>query len=134
MLTFTINDKQGVELTFDGEDKKLAELNAGNGATAQDVALGAVVVQAMRLMNKKPFWELVGRIIESTMYLDDNKVTVFGKEYCINELIDGAEERRKRLEKEGEKYRDMSISVKVGDDVVKIQDADETEIKDLEDI
>lgn len=134
MLTFTINDKQGVELTFDGEDKKLAELNAGNGATAQDVALGAVVVQAMRLMNKKPFWELIGRIIESTMYLDDNKVTVFGKEYCINELIDGAEERRKRLEKEGEKYRDMSISVKVGDDVVKIQDADKTAIKDLEDI
>lgn len=134
MLTFTMNDKQGVELTFDGEDKRLAELNAGNGATAQDVALGAVVVQALRLMNKKPFWRLVGRIIESTMYLDDNKVTVFGKEYCINELIDGAKERRKRLEKEGEKYRDMSISVKVGDDVVKIQDADETEIKDLEDI
>ena len=103
MLTFTINDKQGVELTFDGEDKRLAELNAGNGATAQDVALGAVVVQAMRLMNKKPFWFFVGRIIESTMYLDDNKVTVFGKEYCINELIDGAKERRKRLEKEGEK-------------------------------
>lgn len=91
-------------------------------------------MQAMRLMNKKPFWELVGRIIESTMYLDDNKVTVFGKEYCINELIDGAEERRKRLEKEGEKYRDMSISVKIGDDVVKIQDADKTAIKDLEDI
>lgn len=134
MLTFTINDKQQVELTFDGEDKRLAELNAGNGATAQDVALGAVVVQAMRLMNKKPFWELIGRIIESTMYLDDNKVAVFGKEYCINELIDGAEERRKRLEREGEKYRDMSISVKVGDDVVKIQDADETAIKDLEDI
>lgn len=134
MLTFTINDKQGVELKFDGEDKKLAELNAGNGATAQDVALGAVVVQAMRLMNKKPFWELVGRIIESTMYLDDNKVTIFGKEYCINELIDGAEERRKRLEKEGEKYRDMSISVKIGDDVVKIQDADNMEIKDLENL
>lgn len=131
MLTFTINDKQGVELTLDSEDKRLAEINAGNGATAQDVALGAVVVQAMRLMNKKPFWELVGRIIESTMYLDDNKVAVFGKEYCINELIDGAKERRKRLEKEGEKYRDMSISVKVGDDVVKIQDADNMEIEDL---
>ena len=131
MLTFTINDKQGVELTYDGEDKRLAELNAGNGATAQDIALGAVVVQAMRLMNKEPFWGLVGRIIESTMYLDDNKVTVFGKEYCINELIDGAKERRKRLEKEGEKYRDMSISVKVGDDVVKIQDADNMEIEDL---
>ena len=42
MLNFKINDKQQVELTFDGEDKKLAELNAGNGATAQDVALGAV--------------------------------------------------------------------------------------------
>lgn len=134
MLNFKINDKQRVELTFDGEDKKLAELNAGNGATAQDVALGAIVVQAMRLMNKKPFWELVGRIIESTMYLDDNKVAVFGKEYCINELINGAEERRKRLEKEGEKYRDMSISVKVGDDVIKIQDADESALKDLEDI
>lgn len=131
MLNFKINDKQGVELTFDGEDKKLAELNAGNGATAQDVALGAVVVQAMRLMNKKPFWELVGRIIESTMYLDDNKVSVFGKEYCINELVDGAKERRKRLEKEGEKYRDMSISVKVGDAFVKIQDADNMEIEDL---
>ena len=37
MLNFKINDKQQVELTFDGEDKKLAELNAGNGATAQDV-------------------------------------------------------------------------------------------------
>lgn len=34
----------------------------------------------------------------------------------------------------GEKYRDMSISVKVGDDVVKIQDADKSAIKDLEDI
>lgn len=134
MLTFIINDKQGVELTFDGEDKKLAELNAGNGATAQDVALGAVVVQALRLMNKNPFWELVGRIIESTVYLDDSKVRVFGEEYDICEFIEGAEERRKRLEKEGEKYRNMSISVKVGDDVVKIQDADETAIKDLEDI
>ena len=91
-------------------------------------------MQALRLMNKKPFWELVGRIIESTMYLDDNKVTVFGKEYCINELVDGAEERCKRLEKEGEKYRDMSISVKVGDDVVKIQDADNMEIEDLENL
>ena len=53
MLTFTINDKQGVELTFDGEDRRLAELNAGNGATAQDVALGAVVVQALKLKRKK---------------------------------------------------------------------------------
>lgn len=134
MLTFTINDNQGVELIFNGEDKRLAELNAGNGATAQDVALGAVVVQAMRLMNKKPFWELIGRIIESTIYLDDSKVTVFGNEYDIYEFIEGAKERRKRLEKEGEKYRDMSISVKVGDDVVKIQDADETAIKDLENL
>ena len=134
MLTFKINDKQGVELTFDGEDKRLAELNAGNGATAQDIALGAVVVQAMRLMNKEPFWELVGRIIESTMYLVDNKVTVCGEEYCINELVEGAEERRKRLEKEGEKYRDMSISVKVGDDLVKIQDASNMEIEDLENL
>lgn len=65
MLTFTINDKQGVELTYDGEDKKLAELNAGNGATAQDVALGAVVVQAMRLMNKKPRMELINNLIRA---------------------------------------------------------------------
>ena len=41
MLTFTINDKQGVELTFDGEDKKLAELNAGNAATRKRRALTA---------------------------------------------------------------------------------------------
>lgn len=65
MLTFTINDKQGVELTFDGEDRKLAELNAGNGATAQDVALGAVVVQALKLMNYKPRMELVDNLIKS---------------------------------------------------------------------
>lgn len=65
MLTFTINDKQGVELTFDGEDKKLAELNAGNGATAQDVALGAVVVQALKLMNYKPRMELVNNLIKA---------------------------------------------------------------------
>ena len=65
MLTFTINDKQGVELTFDGENKKLAELNAGNGATAQDVALGAVVVQALKLMNYKPRMELIGNLIKA---------------------------------------------------------------------
>ena len=65
MLTFTINDKQGVELTFDGEDKRLAELNAGNGATAQDVALGAVVVQALKLMNYKPRMELVNNLIKA---------------------------------------------------------------------
>lgn len=65
MLTFTINDKQGVELTFDGEDKRLAELNAGNGATAQDVALGAVVVQALKLMNYKPRMELVNNLIKT---------------------------------------------------------------------
>ena len=65
MLTFTINDKQGVELTFDGEDRKLAELNAGNGATAQDVALGAVVVQALKLMNYKPRMELVNNLIKA---------------------------------------------------------------------
>ena len=65
MLTFTINDKQGVELTFDGEDKKLAELNAGNGATAQDVALGAVVVQALKLMSYKPRMELIGNLIKA---------------------------------------------------------------------
>ena len=65
MLTFTINDKQGVELTYDGEDKNLAELNAGNGATAQDVALGAVVVQALKLMNYKPRMELVNNLIRA---------------------------------------------------------------------
>ena len=65
MLTFTINDKQGVELIFDGEDKKLAELNAGNGATAQDVALGAVVVQALKLMNYKPRMELINNLIRA---------------------------------------------------------------------
>lgn len=65
MLTFTINDKQGVELTFDGEDKRLAELNAGNGATAQDVALGAVVVQALKLMNYKPRMELINHLIKA---------------------------------------------------------------------
>ena len=65
MLTFTINDKQGVELTYDGEDKRLAELNAGNGATAQDVALGAVVVQALRLMNYKPRMDLVNNLIKA---------------------------------------------------------------------
>ena len=65
MLTFTINDKQGVELTFDGEDKRLAELNAGNGATAQDVALGAVVVLALKLMNYKPRMELIDNLIRA---------------------------------------------------------------------
>lgn len=65
MLTFKINDKQGVELTFDGEDRRLAELNAGNGATAQDVALGAVVVQALKLMNYKPRMELVNNLIKA---------------------------------------------------------------------
>lgn len=65
MLIFTINDKQGVELTFDGEDKRLAELNAGNDATAQDVALGAVVVQALKLMNYKPRMELVNNLIKA---------------------------------------------------------------------
>lgn len=65
MLTFTLNDNQQVELTFDGEDKKLAEQNAGNGATAQDVALGAVVVQALKLMNYKPRMELVNNLIRA---------------------------------------------------------------------
>lgn len=65
MLIFTINDKQQVELTFDGEDKRLAELNAGNGATAQDVALGAVVVQALNLMNYEPRMELIGNLIKA---------------------------------------------------------------------
>lgn len=65
MLTFTINDKQGVELTFDGEDRKLAEQNADNDATAQDVALGAVVVQALKLMNYKPRMELVNNLIKA---------------------------------------------------------------------
>ncbi len=65
MLTFTINDKQGVELTFDGEDRKLAEQNADNDATAEDVALGAVVVQALKLMNYKPRMELVNNLIKA---------------------------------------------------------------------
>lgn len=65
MLTFTINDKQGVELTFDGEDKKLAEQNADNDATAEDVALGAVVVQALKLMNYKPRMELINNLIKA---------------------------------------------------------------------
>lgn len=65
MLTFTTNDKQGVELTFDGEDRRLAELNAGNGAIAQDVALGAVVVQALKLMNYKPRMELINNLIKA---------------------------------------------------------------------
>lgn len=65
MLTFTINDKQRVELNFDGEDKRLAELNAGNGATAQDIAFGAVVVQALKLMNYKPLMELVNNLIKA---------------------------------------------------------------------
>lgn len=65
MLNFKINDKQQVELTFDGEDKRLAELNAGNGATTQDVALGAVVVQALRLMNYKPRMELINNLIKA---------------------------------------------------------------------
>lgn len=70
MLTFTINDKQQVELTFDGEDKRLAELNAGNGATAQDVALDAVVVQALKLMNSKPRMELVNNLIRAKQRKD----------------------------------------------------------------
>lgn len=70
MLTFTINDKQQVELTFNGEDKKLAEQNAGNGATAQDVALGAVVVQALKLMNYKPRMELIGNLIKAKQRKD----------------------------------------------------------------
>ena len=65
MLTFTINDEQGVELTFDGEDRRLAEQNAGNGATARDVALGAVVVQALKLMNYEPRMELVNNLIKA---------------------------------------------------------------------
>lgn len=70
MLTFTINDKQGVELTYDGEDKRLAELNAGNGATVQDVALGAVVVQALKLMSYKPRMELINSLIKSKKIKD----------------------------------------------------------------
>ena len=65
MLTFTINDRQGVELTFDGEDRKLAEQNADNDATAEDVALGAVAVQALKLMNYKPRMELVNNLIKA---------------------------------------------------------------------
>ena len=70
MLTFTINDKQGVELTFDGEDRKLAEQNADNDATAEDVALGAVVVQALKLMNYKPRMELIGNLIKAKQRKD----------------------------------------------------------------
>ena len=73
MLTFTINDEQGVELTFDGEDRRLAEQNAGNGATAQDVALGAVVVQALKLMNYEPRVELINMIIESKKTAKERK-------------------------------------------------------------
>lgn len=73
MLTFTINDKQGVELTFDGEDRRLAELNAGNGATAQDVALGAVVVQALKLMNYEPRVELVDNLIKAKERKESNE-------------------------------------------------------------
>lgn len=65
MLTFTINDKQGVELTFDGEDRKLAEQNADNDATAEDVALGVVVIQALKLMSYKPRMELINHLIKS---------------------------------------------------------------------
>lgn len=65
MLTFTINDKQGVELTFDGEDRKLAEQNADNDATAEDVALGVVVIQALKLMNYEPRMELINHLIKS---------------------------------------------------------------------
>lgn len=65
MLIFKIDDKQGVELTFDGEDRTLAEQNAGNGATVQDVALGAVVVQALELMNYKPRMELIDILIKA---------------------------------------------------------------------
>lgn len=72
MLTFTINDKQGVELTFDGEDRKLAEQNADNDATAQDVALGAVVVQALKLMNYKPRMELVNNLIKAKERTNEN--------------------------------------------------------------
>ena len=73
MLTFTINDNQGVELTFDGEDRRFAEQNAGNGATAQDVALGAVVVQALKLMNYEPRVELINMIIESKKTAKERK-------------------------------------------------------------
>lgn len=65
MLTFTINDKQVVELNFDGEDRKLAEQNADDGATAEDVALGVVVIQALKLMNYKPRMELVDNLIKA---------------------------------------------------------------------
>ena len=65
MLNFSIDDNQRVKLTLSGKDKRLADLNSGNGATAQDVALGAVVMQALRLMNYKPRMELVNKLIES---------------------------------------------------------------------
>ena len=72
MLTFIINDNQGVELSFDGEDRRLAKLNAGNGATAQDVALGAVVVQALKLMNYEPRMELINNLIRAKERKDNN--------------------------------------------------------------
>lgn len=54
MLTFTINDKGGVELTFDGEDKRLAELNAGNGATLQSLqdARNEELLQGMEIIGE----------------------------------------------------------------------------------
>lgn len=72
MLTFTINDKQGVELTFDGEDRKLAEQNADNDATAEDVALGVVVIQALKLMNYKPRMELINNLIKAKERSNEN--------------------------------------------------------------
>lgn len=72
MLNFKINDKQQVELTFDGEDRKLAEQNADNDATAEDVALGVVVIQALKLMNYKPRMELINNLIKAKERSDEN--------------------------------------------------------------
>lgn len=72
MLNFKINDKQQVELTFDGEDRKLAEQNADNDATAEDVALGVVVIQALKLMNYKPRMELINHLIKAKERSDEN--------------------------------------------------------------
>lgn len=72
MLNFKINDKQQVELTFDGEDRKLAEQNADNDATAEDVALGVVVIQALKLMNYEPRMELINNLIKAKERTNEN--------------------------------------------------------------
>lgn len=65
MLLFKMNNDNKVELTFDGEDRKLAELNAGGEVTPEDVALGAIVIQALKLMNYKARMELIETLIKN---------------------------------------------------------------------